>query len=144
MTDREKQVNAIWQAYPKKLDKQPGLKAIRSALKRVEYETLLKAVKAYSAIVSPYKDEPEKWLIVPYPQKWFNRDRWEAEAMAEARMRFPPLQRTYPEKSQIRWYTYVCVDCGHKFTTVHERGSDVEPRCSFGCEYQAQARNNAR
>ena len=31
----------------------------------------------------------------PYPQKWFNNDRWEAEPMAEARMKFPPPKRSY-------------------------------------------------
>lgn len=67
------QVEAIYQAYPKKVGKDAALKAIRKALLTggVSYDELLRKVQIYAGCRAGQDTQ-----YTPYPQKWFNEKRW--------------------------------------------------------------------
>ena len=79
-------IEEIYQAYPRKDGKRAALKAIRSALKRLDTselpqdardagiapdDWLLGRVEEYAAIVTAAP--AERQVFAPYPQKWFNQ-----------------------------------------------------------------------
>lgn len=64
----------IYEAYPLKAGKAAALKAIKQALKKIEFTDLLAATQAYAdARRMPDGSIAE---FTPYPQKWFNQERW--------------------------------------------------------------------
>jgi hypothetical protein len=74
-TRQEEDAEAIYQAYPRKLGKQDGLKAIRAAMNRLEkrkdlketpFEYLFRKTLAYAA--SP---AGQRGKFTPYPGTWF-------------------------------------------------------------------------
>ncbi len=63
----------IYQAYPRKVDKKKGLKAISAALKKVGFDELLKAVERWAAECKTKATPDDR---IPYPATWFNGERW--------------------------------------------------------------------
>jgi hypothetical protein len=63
----------IYGEYPRKVSKPQALKAIRTALKKVGFDELLKAVQGYAATVKAAGTEQQ---FIPYPATWFNGERW--------------------------------------------------------------------
>lgn len=64
-------VGAIWQAWPRKVSKASGLRAIKAALRRVDFATLLEAVEQFAESVSD-----KQGRFVPHCSTWMNGDRW--------------------------------------------------------------------
>ncbi len=63
--------NAWYGQYPRHVAKRPGFDAYREAIKRVDYETLMAATKAFAvAVEGKPKDK------IPHPATWLNGDRW--------------------------------------------------------------------
>ena len=100
MTDREKQAEAIYKAYPRKAAKPRALKAIKMALNRVPlrvgrspYEVLLEAANEMRRLLEPFKDDDEKKRLVPHPATFFNGDMW--NDLADFRLRFPLPKKFY-------------------------------------------------
>lgn len=65
------QVEAIYQTYPRKKGRGQALRAIKTALKEIDFEILLKHVQDYA--VQCKGQNPE---FIPYPATWFNGKRW--------------------------------------------------------------------
>ena len=78
-TSDEEEIEAIYEAYPRKVGKQQALKAIGKALKSVTFEALLAKTKAYAA--SRQGQDPQ---YTPHPGTWFGQRRWEDEIEARA------------------------------------------------------------
>lgn len=70
-------IEAIYQAYPRKVAKHAALRAIDAALKRngTTPEKLLEATQAYAAAVSRW--DPTDLQYVPHPATWFNAGRYD-------------------------------------------------------------------
>lgn len=68
----EEQAIMIYGFYPKKKDKGHALIAIKTALVKCDFDTLLEAVKKYA--LSVVGKDPQ---FIPYPATWFNGLRWE-------------------------------------------------------------------
>jgi len=64
----------FWKAYPKKTDKGAARRAFTTAIKKVDFDNLLKAVQSYSASVS----NTEKRYI-KNPATWLNAEAWDNE-----------------------------------------------------------------
>ena len=67
----EKQLETLYGKYPRKVGKNHAIKAMRTALKKVNYGVLLEAVTAYANA-----REGEDQQYTPYPATWFNAERW--------------------------------------------------------------------
>jgi hypothetical protein len=67
----DSEVLTIYAAYPRKVAKPAALRAIKAALKKVDYKTLLKAVSCH-ATACIGKDSQ----YIPHPATWFNQERW--------------------------------------------------------------------
>ena len=65
-------IEAIYQAYPRRVGKQAALKAIEKARDHISYSELLAAVTEYAAAVSGSDKQ-----YIPHPATWFNNRRWE-------------------------------------------------------------------
>lgn len=63
----------FWTAYPKKMDKKSAYEAFCAALKKIEFEKLMKRVRAYSRW--RYKDNHDQFTMMPH--NWLNGHRWE-------------------------------------------------------------------
>ena len=81
----EEEIEAIYQAYPKKVAKAQGVKAIARALRSVPAAELLACVQSFARSCVG-KD----LQFVPYPATWFNGGRWADEQA-----------RTAPQQSAI-------------------------------------------
>lgn len=69
-SDSEHVVN-IYNAYPRKIGRPAALRAIAGALKKVDAARLLELTQQYAeAVVGA---DPQ---YIPYPQKWFNQERF--------------------------------------------------------------------
>lgn len=70
-------VEALYAAYPRKVDKGHAMRAIRAALKKAPFDQLLQAVQAYATDsagrIAAGKLKKE---LIPYPATWFNGERW--------------------------------------------------------------------
>jgi hypothetical protein len=64
-------VSKIWEAYPKKVSKPPGIKSIEKALKLIDGQVLLKKVLEFADL---WKGEDMQYC--PYPATWFNSCRF--------------------------------------------------------------------
>lgn len=65
----------IYQAYPRKIARAPGIKAIERALRSIDPASLLQAVQVFAR--SCIGKDPQ---YIPYPASWFNAGRWSDEA----------------------------------------------------------------
>lgn len=61
----------LYQAYPRRVGRGQAMRAIRTALKKADFETLLAAVTEFAECQS----DQEQGLI-PHPATWFNGERW--------------------------------------------------------------------
>jgi len=68
------QVEAIYQQYPRKEGKQPGLVQIRKALKAVPFDDLMEATVAYAEAVAKWPEDALRF--VPHPGTWYGQQRW--------------------------------------------------------------------
>jgi hypothetical protein len=66
-----KQIEEIYQAYPRKVAKPKALKAIEAALKKTSYDELLSAVSEYAK-----SRDGQDSKYTPHPATWFNAERW--------------------------------------------------------------------
>ena len=64
-------VEKIYNAYPRKKGKGQAVRAIRSAIKKIEPVLLLEAVHKYADSVAGQAPQ-----YIPYPATWFNGERW--------------------------------------------------------------------
>jgi hypothetical protein len=69
------EIESIYQQYPRKIGKQPALKAIKKALENLDDENPVAALRAR---VIEFANSPagQKGEFVPYPEKWFNKKRY--------------------------------------------------------------------
>lgn len=63
-----------YKEYPRKISKANAKKSYLSALKKVDKDILLKAVKNFSIVVRNDKTEEK---FIPHPSTWLNQERWE-------------------------------------------------------------------
>jgi len=70
LTD-ESQIQALYDAYPKKVGRGQAVKAIRTALKKIAFTELLDAVQRYAK--TRKGEDPQ---FTPNPATWFNGERW--------------------------------------------------------------------
>ena len=61
----------IYEAYPRKVGRGHALKAIKAALKKVDFDTLYNAVKQYACA---RKGQDPKYTA--HPATWFSGERW--------------------------------------------------------------------
>jgi len=66
-------VEAIYQAYPRKIGKAAAIKAINKATAKIKPESLRLKVVEYAKAIA----WQENRSLVPHPATWFNQDRWE-------------------------------------------------------------------
>ncbi len=85
----EDQLNAIYNAYPRKTARITALTAIKKALKTVPFETLLSAVQRYAR--TRIGQDPQ---YTPLPSTWFNGGRWDDE--------LPPAANGRPDFSKAK------------------------------------------
>lgn len=71
---KEEEIEAIYQAYPKKVAKAQGIKAISRALRSIPAADLLAYVQSFAR--SCAGSDPQ---FIPYPATWFNGRRWSDE-----------------------------------------------------------------
>jgi predicted component of type VI protein secretion system len=71
------QVDAIYQAYPRHIAPADAKRAIKVALQKVDYATLLARVKKYAARVRQNYDQgTQTKRTTPYPATWIRAERW--------------------------------------------------------------------
>jgi hypothetical protein len=68
------QAEQIYFLYPRKAGKGAALKSIEKALKIVDFETLMEAVREYAGSEYVRTAPP---ALIPHPSTWFNQSRWE-------------------------------------------------------------------
>jgi len=86
----------FWKEYPRKKDKGAAVKAFRSALKRTNFESIMKGVKAY-------KDDPErKPEYTKFPATWLNADAWDNEVSKASASEAAEYSRIRREKELER------------------------------------------
>lgn len=91
VVDRERQADAIYDAYPRKAARPRALKAIEKALIRCPERILLNAAREMRKLWEPCDEEQRTKF--PHPATFFNNDMW--NDLADFRLRFPPPKRTY-------------------------------------------------
>jgi len=69
--DIKNEIEQIYNAYPRKKGKGQAVRAIRSAIKKIEPVLLLEAVHKYADSVAGQAPQ-----YIPYPATWFNGERW--------------------------------------------------------------------
>ena len=74
--DSENEIETIYQAYPRKIAKIDGLKAIERALRKIDAPSLLASTQSYAR--SCTGKDPQ---YIPHPATWFNAGRWEDEGI---------------------------------------------------------------
>jgi hypothetical protein len=70
-TAKELKIEAIYQAYPRKVAKKAALTSIEKALKEATFEELLEATQDYARRTAGA--EPS---LIPHPATWYNRHGW--------------------------------------------------------------------
>lgn len=65
-------VEAIYQAYPRKIGKGAAIKAITKATANIHHERLRNKVIEYAQAIA----WQENRSLVPHPATWFNQERW--------------------------------------------------------------------
>ena len=71
--DSQRQIEAIYRAYPRKVKKPLALKAIKKALRKIGPKILLERVEQYAKHVKTINKERE---FIPHPASWFNAESW--------------------------------------------------------------------
>lgn len=71
-SELERDFDAWYLAYPRKRGKGQALKAYKAARKKVDADTLLRAITQQRAALTAKGDE-----FVPYPATWLNGERWD-------------------------------------------------------------------
>lgn len=84
---------SIWDAYPKKVAKEAGLKAMRKVIAegRITPENLLQKVRAYAEATKLWPDA--KRQFIPHPATWFNDGRYEDDPAAWSAEQFSASDR---------------------------------------------------
>lgn len=72
----EPQAGAIYDAYPRKIARAEGIRAIKKALKNHAYEFLLHKTEEFAKAMVAAKKEK---TFIPYPATWFNGERYEED-----------------------------------------------------------------
>ena len=67
----ERQIEEIYQHYPKKVGKPQALKAIKKSLSKMDPETLLEKTKSFA--LARKNEDPQ---FTPNPSTWFNQERY--------------------------------------------------------------------
>jgi len=67
----ETKFEIFWDEYPKKKEKPEAKKAFHKALKKVDFDTLLNAVKRYKIEV-----RNTEFRFIKYPATWLNKEAW--------------------------------------------------------------------
>ena len=75
---RQKQAEALYNAYPKKVGKRAAVAAAERALERDTFENILAKVEEFCSAKMPLKGTMD-WKYVCHPSTWFNQDRWRDE-----------------------------------------------------------------
>jgi hypothetical protein len=65
----------IWEAYPRKIKKPDGLRAIRKALRKIDADALLAKTRAFAAA-----QKGGDICFCPHPATWFNAEQWADDA----------------------------------------------------------------
>ncbi len=71
------QFEKFWEEYPKKKEKQEAKKAFQRAIKKVEFDDLLLAVRSYAVSV-----RNTELRYIKYPATWLNKESWHDELEA--------------------------------------------------------------
>lgn len=91
------EVENIYEAYPRKVEKVRALKAIQKALKKTSPGELLLAVQEFAAAMKLWPKEDRHFI--PYPATWFNRERWKDDR--QEWIRRPKIGLTEPHQPAI-------------------------------------------
>lgn len=87
-TEFEQQFDLFWKPYPRKVAKQPAIRALRKALKVTDFDTILNGVHRFAADPNKYET-----TYLPYPATWLNECRWNDAP-------YPPRPRTADEQAE--------------------------------------------
>ena len=68
----KKQAEELYSAYPRKEGRGDALKAIEKALTKQPFDYLLKRVKLFADLKTPWTPKDK----LPHPATWFNQERW--------------------------------------------------------------------
>ena len=98
ITEGDSQEATIYQAYPRKVAKPQALKAIRTALKKISAEDLIRHVKAFAQKCARERTEPK---FIPHPASWFNAERWTDAELSEAQAAPQPTTTQTHDISKI-------------------------------------------
>lgn len=82
--------DTFWEAYPKKVGKQPAAKAWKSL--NPDHEMLVVLLKAIETQKASEQWRKDGGKFIPHPATWINGKRWEDELTADA----PPAHRPPP------------------------------------------------
>jgi len=66
-------VEALYELYPRKKDRNDAIKAIQKALKKDSFETIKAGLLAYK-----FSSDSQ---FIPLPATWFNKERWKGETV---------------------------------------------------------------
>lgn len=83
------QAQDIYQAYPKKTDKQKALPLIEKAVKAHSYDFIMQKVKEYA-----YYEKDQEKQYIPSPAVWFRNARWEDELYPRKKPSTTPSHKT--------------------------------------------------
>jgi hypothetical protein len=95
-----KNIEAIYSEYPRKVGKLAASKKIAEALKKVNFDDLLEKVKKYSESV---KGKETKYI--PHPSTWFGQGRYldDVEILSEKTIREQKESGQYQEQINLPW-----------------------------------------
>lgn len=102
-----KEAEAIYAAYPRKIGREAGLRAIAGALGRIPGDVLLSKVETYARIASRYL--PKDHQFIPHCSTWMNEGRWEDDPKEWERPGMlpskPEAQKAIPEP--LNWLEWM-------------------------------------
>ena len=111
LNDIEREFNAFWEVYPRKVGKGQARRAYKGARKKAPQETLVTTAKAYAVAVRGNGKEPE---FICHPSTWLNGERWLDEAVK--------TQSDLIDEAQARAAKEVFGDAEHDGTTEPSEG----------------------
>lgn len=76
---KQRQIDLLYAAYPKKAARRFALKAIANALDREDFDIIMAGVERYAALCAKWKQSNDWHPEIAYPASWFNGDRWADE-----------------------------------------------------------------
>jgi len=88
----------FWKEYPRKSDKRAALRAFRSALTRVDFETILAGVIRYAN--DPNLPEAK---YIKHPATWLNADAWENGPLPEDPKRKKEREKKENDERMEKW-----------------------------------------